>query len=313
MESFGLLLKSYGGDAPQAERLLESFRHFASSDVPLAVVVPAADVSIFRTFVGEDALLLAEEELSTHLVAEPVGGLRPGYANQEIVKLAFHELELFENYFTVDSEAEFLRPFSRGDFLAPDGYPYSILVEDRDLAVDPEYYRSYWQTREEAHRLIWETVGVPDPIIRTCHGHTTFASSVLRSLVADFMSPRGWTYRDLIELSPYEYTWYNAWLLTANVIPVHPRDPLVKVFHTEEQLVTSLALGIGRQELARGYLAMVINNNFDQGRSLDHGLDHRLSALPHYLSSREAASVLRSRLSVDIRERWRNVFHRHNG
>ncbi len=45
-------------------------------------------------------------------MSEPVAGIRPGYINQEIVKLAFWELGLTENYFCVDSDAVFVRPFA---------------------------------------------------------------------------------------------------------------------------------------------------------------------------------------------------------
>lgn len=304
MEHFGFLLKSFHGDAGEAKRLVASYRMFAPGDIPLTAVVPRADIPAFRDFTGSDITLIAEEELDRYLVSEPVAGLRPGYVNQEIIKLAFHELGIYENYFTIDSELEFLRPFARADFLAPDDVPYSVLVEDRDLLVDPEYFRSYWTSREKAHMAIWEAVGVPDPVIRTCHGHTTLSTSVLTSFVSEFLAPRGWSYKDAIAYAPYEYTWYNAWLLTSRTIPIHPRDPLVKVFHTEEQLITAIAQGIDRDALARGYVAMVVNGSFDQSRSLESTATDRLAALPLYLSTREILALLRERVGIDLRERF---------
>jgi len=307
MEHFGFLLKSYRGDIDEARRLIESYRRFAPGDIPLTALVPQEDLPLFKAFVGGDIDLIAEEELQQHLVTEPVGGLRPGYANQEILKLAFHELGVYQHYFTVDSELEFLRPFFTTDFLAPDGYPYSILEEDRDLIVNFDYFEHYWKSREQAHRLIWEAVSVDDPVIRTCHGHTTLSTSVLRSFVSDFLVPRGWSYRDAIDFAPYEYTWYNAWLLKSDVIPVHPRESLVKVFHTESELLASLALGIDRTAIARGYLAVLVNGNFDQSRSLSFDFTDKTAALPHYLSTREVLSILHRRAAMDASEKfgWR--------
>lgn len=292
MEHFGLLLKSFRGDAGEATRLVASYRKFAPADIPLTAVVPQADLSLFRSITGSDITLIAEEEFAQYLVNEPVAGLRPGYVNQEIIKLAFHELGIYENYFTVDSELEFLRPFAKSDFLAPDGFPYSILVEDRDLLVDPEYFRSYWESREKAHRAIWDVVNVPDPVIRTCHGHTSFSTQVLKSFTADFLEPRGWTYMGAIEFAPYEYTWYNAWLLKSRAIPIHPRDPLVKVFHTEQEFLAAVARGTTRDALARGYLARVINGNFDQGRSIQATRSSKSELLAPYLSYQEAWAIL---------------------
>lgn len=305
MDHFGLLLKSYRGDLAQARRLVDSYRRYAPGDIPMTAIVPRDDLPLFRAFTGEDIQLIPEEELGQHLVDHELAGLRPGYVNQEIVKLAFHELGVYEHYFTVDSELEFLRPFRLEDFLAPDRVPYSVLVEDRDLLVDPAYYSSYWTSREQAHRAIWETVGVMDPVIRTCHGHTTLSTPILRSFVSHFLTSRNWTYRDAIAFAPYEYTWYNAWLLKSELLSVHPREPLVKVFHTEQQLLTSLAQGIDRAAISRGYLGMVVNGSFDQGRSLSTSFDDKISALPLYLSTREILALLKRRARVDASERFR--------
>lgn len=303
MQPLALLLKSYADDFDYATRLVASYRRFNVEGLPLFVVVPDRDIVRFSALSGPDLTLMGESSFGHHLVDRPVHGLRPGYVNQEIVKLAFHELGLAEAYFTVDSEAEFLRPFGHADFLAPDGFPYSVLIEDRDLAVDPEYYRQYWRTREPELRIIWDEVGVPDPVIRTCHGHQVMSSAVLRSFVADFLGPRGWSYADALERSPFEYSWYNAWLLASGVIPVHPRDPLVKVFHTERQVLDAIASGITDEDLARGYLAVVVNGNF--GR-MTGGVSMGASkpeALAGFLSYGELVELGVAKLRSSVRAR----------
>lgn len=302
-----LLLKSYRADAAIATRMLHSFREYNVDGLHLYAIVPAADSAFFSDFSGADVTLLHEEELSQHLVHEPIAGLRPGYVNQEIIKLAFHELGLAEHYFTVDSEAQFLRPFGWSDFIHPDGNPYSVLVEDRDLAVDPIYSAEYWGSRETHLRRIWEAVDVDDPVIRTCHGHQIMSSKVLRSFVTEFLQPRGWSYADAIGLAPYEYSWYNAWLLRSNAIPVHPRDPLVKVFHTEQEYLRTLAAGISAGDLARGYLAVVVNGSFAREYGHPSFLDSKPTMLAKSLSYAELLAVLKEKVRDTSRRRRRST------
>ena len=296
MPSLAFLLKSYAQDSVVAARMLRGFREYNADDIHLYAVVPTRDFEAFQDFTGSDVTLLAEEEFREHLVDEPVAGLRPGYVNQEIIKLAFHELGLAETYFTVDSEAEFLRTFRAGDFLHPDGHPYSILVEDRDLAVDPEYHQLYWRSRSAALRRIWDEIAVEDPIIRTCHGHQVLSSVVLRSFVADFLQPRGWSYADALAIAPYEYTWYNAWLLKSGSIPVHPRDPLVKVFHTEREYLQALAAGVTPADIARGYLGVVVNGSFGREVGSPSAGAPKHEVLARALSYGEALHVLAAKL-----------------
>ena len=53
MHSLALLLKSYGGDADLAERMLASFNEFNAEGLPLYVVVPDADLNRFDSFASE--------------------------------------------------------------------------------------------------------------------------------------------------------------------------------------------------------------------------------------------------------------------
>ena len=230
MERIALLLKSYAPDVAYAQRLVASFHEFNREGLTLHCVVPSSDVSTFTALGGDGVLVHAEEDLvGQHLVTASVGGLRPGYANQEIVKLAFWETGLAANYFCVDSDAVFLRPFGASDFMRDETTPYTVLVEDNDLKTEPRYYRDHWVGREAAIRRIMAEVGLDDPVMRTCHGHQVFSAAVLRSFRDDFLIPRGWSYRDALAVSPYEFSWYAMWLQKARPIEIYQREPLVKV------------------------------------------------------------------------------------
>jgi hypothetical protein len=262
MHSLALLLKSYGGDADLAERMLASFNVFNAEGLPLYVVVPDAAMDRFSGFASEHVTVLPESRLGEYLVDHDVAGVRPGYINQEIIKLSFWELQLADNYFCIDSDAVFVRPFGRDDFMYDDTTPYTVLVEDNELKVEPRYYAQHWQGRETNLRRIQGLVGLEDRRILTCHGHQVFSSRVLRSLKEDFLRPRGWSYADMLAEAPYEFTWYNMWLQKTKIIPIEIREPLVKVFHHEGQEIEYALRGVTPTDIARGYVAVVVNSNY---------------------------------------------------
>ncbi len=102
MHNLGMLLKSHGLDFDHAQRLVASFSKHNIERIPLFIVVPETDVANFATLSGPDIEVRSEAELGQYLVDQPVAGIRAGYINQEIIKLAFWELGLTANYFCVD-------------------------------------------------------------------------------------------------------------------------------------------------------------------------------------------------------------------
>ena len=302
MDRIALLLKSYAGDLEYARRLVDSFVLHNSESLLLHCVVPAADLPLFSSLAGDSVRLHAEEDLvGDHLVSAPVGDLRTSYANQEIVKLAFWETGLAENYFCIDSDAVILRDIGAADFMHDERTPYSVLVEDNDLRVEPRYYREHWVGREESVRRIMGEVGLDDPIMRTCHGHQVFSSTVLRSFREDFLAPRGWGYADALAVSPYEFSWYAMWLQKARPISLHVREPLVKVFHDEDQHLASILMGITADDLARGYLAVVVNSNFSRDLGLVPAHEGKPESLAPSLSYGEVGRLI----TAKARDTWR--------
>ena len=257
-----MMLKSYRGDVPLAQRLVESFTAYNSDGLPLTIVVPEEDETLFEQLATDHISVISEEPFHHELVSEPFGDMRVGYINQQIVKLAFWELDLYDDYFVVDSDMVFVRPFLRDDFMADPDTPYSVLVEDNDLQTDPRYYREQWQSREQHLARIKELVGLNDRRTLTCHNHQVFSAAVLRSLKSDFMEPRNYTYADLIRLSPYEFSWYNFWLQKSQVIPIVLREPLVKMLHHDGHHLEYAVRGTTLEDVARGYVGIVINSSF---------------------------------------------------
>lgn len=304
MHTFAMLLKSFADDFDYAQRLIVSFRKFNADNVHLYCVVPPADLSRFEVFRGPDVTVLAESELGQYLVDKPVHGMRAGYINQEIVKLSFWELELTENYFCVDSDAEFIRPFHRSDFMVDEHTPYTVLVEDNELKVEPRYYREYWQQREIELRQIQDLVGLDSKVVRTCHGHQVFSAKVLRSFKTEFLDARGWSYADALEAAPYEFTWYNMWLQKSQAIEIHQREPLVKVFHNESQHLEYVMRGVTTADIARGYVALVINSNYARDLGVVPAETSKPDYLARYLSYGEVAQLIASKAKDTFQRRF---------
>ena len=303
MTRLGLLLKSYAGDFAYAQRMVESFHKHNADKLTLFIVIPDSDVELFSSMTGSNVEIFSEELLGKYLVDSPVHDLRPGYINQEIVKLAFWELGLTENYFCVDSDAEFIRDFGFSDFMANDTTPYTVLVEDKELLVEPRYYKQYWKTREDEIRHILDLVGLDTHVIRTCHGHQVFSAKVLRSLKERFLEPRGWSYVDALAESPYEFSWYNMWLQKDHGIEIHTREPFVKVFHHEGHHLEYILRGVTQADIARGYLAVVVNSNYSRDLGVVDSSASKPETLSRYLSYGEVGQLLASKLRDTFRRR----------
>ena len=285
MTDLAILIKSYRADLEFAHRLLDSLNKYNVDSIPVFLVVPERDMYAFHEIVGSSAQLLAEEQLQEHLILEPFGGLTSGYINQQIVKLSFWELGLATNYLPMDSDVEIIRPFVKSEFLADDGFPYSVLVQDKELLVDPHYFTEQWQTREAWINTIAAEFGYAGPWpVRTCHGHTVLNASVLQDLKEQVLKVRRWTYADLLRTAPYEFTWYNIWLQVSSCIPIRPCEPWIKTFHTEAEHLAFLANSGNLTDLSRAYIGLIVQSNFARHKALPPTSASKEEFLSKYLS-----------------------------
>ena len=308
MERIGILVKSYADDLEYTKRLVSSLHRHNVDRLPVYFVVPEKDVSLFTEVVGHVGDVLSEAALAEHLVTEPTAGFSAGYINQEIVKLSFWELDLVDNYFCVDSDAQFIRDFSATDFMADASTPFTLVTEDADLQVERDYYSHTWITRAKSLDRIREAIGYEGIWPLTVHGHAIFSSTVLASFRNEFLAPRGWTYVDALKLSPYEPSWYNAWLLHHKPIEIIRRDPLVKTFHTPTQHLEYVLRGVTEQDVSRGFLAVVVNSNFSRGEGVVPLIESPTQALASYVRAsdliRAAAYRVQRKILIE-REPWR--------
>ena len=117
MENFGIYCKTYNKDIRSFERLLASYKKFNRDGIKFFVSVPKADFELFRKFDGGNVKVITDESFAgQYFETEKHSGYSTGYINQQICKLAFFETGFLENYFCVDSDAQFIRDFYKKDF-----------------------------------------------------------------------------------------------------------------------------------------------------------------------------------------------------
>ncbi len=297
MDNFGIMLKSYGPDLEHARRFLESFLKYATESIPLYVVVPDQDVPAFIKVFANHAAVLPESLWVDQLVDYPIHGNNPGYINQEIIKLAFAEGGYLRNYLCADSEAVFIRPFSSRDFMDPTGVPYSFITEDHELHVDPVYFEDYWKGRERFLVQIREFLELPATPFATCHNMAVFSSEQVLGL-KKFLSERGLNWAGALEISPYEFSWYNFWIEKVQGSARKIREPIVLMLHQPHQHLEHSLKGITESDLARGYVAVLIKSGFAQ----DHGVidfqEPNASTLSRYVSYRVLLGAAFERMFV---------------
>lgn len=270
MDKFAVMLKTYRNDFPSVKRLLESFNQFNKDNIPLYVVLPMADKGLFIEQMGQalkepDKVLEEEVYFAEHLDNGDLTNrfeqyMTNGYLNQQIVKLAFWECGLCENYFCVDSDSYFIRDFYLKDFMYNENIPYTILIEDNDLKADPLYYHKYWtHSREIMIPNIQREFGMEGRRLLTCHGFQIFSCKVLKDFKERYMKVKNYSYSKILEICALEFSWYNLWIQKEQPIPIYTCEPIFKTFHTESQYVMTWLSGVETEDLGRSYIGIVMN------------------------------------------------------
>lgn len=293
MYKFVFLLKSYKLDYSYVERLIKSYDLHNKELIPMYIVVPEDDIFIFNKFENSNIFIISEQSVTPLLVTDfSVHGIRPGYINQEIIKLAFWELNYCENYFCIDSDGVFLRDFFYKDFMYDEDTPYTILVEDNELKVEPEYYSTFWTTREGVINKIQKAIGLKDSILLTSHGFSILSRKVMLSFQNNYLKPRNLNYVDILKIAPYEFSWYNLWLQHDKTIDIHIREPLFKCFHHKNQHLEYLLRNIKSSDISNGYIGVIVNSNYSRDFGLINYDDNRLKIISVYLSMKELIQII---------------------
>lgn len=301
-ELVSILIKSFAPDYDRAVRLVSSIIKHNKESIPVWIVVPERDLNQFSNLKIQPWIeIIPEESFSCKFAMSEVNGIRPGYINQEIIKLAFAEFKKSKFYLCVDSDGVFISDFKKRDFVSIKGLPYTVLVEDKDLKSDRKYYTSHWKKREKLLNKILEILPKDDSgeKIKTCHGFQLLSCEYLEMFRDEIMAPRNWSYLDLISFSPYEFSWYNYYLQVKN-LPHHAIEPYFKTIHTFEQFLGLRISNSTVEDISRSYLGLVINSNFFRSDTILTTKSGIESVLGEYLTMRSLLNIVRIKIGIKI-------------
>jgi len=272
MRKLVLYCKSYRTDLRRIRRLAESVRRYNTESLPFYVSAPKADMALFREYLQDLGVhLLADEEI---IAASPrIDSIQldrlPGRISQQVVKSEFWRLGTSEAYVCLDSDAVFIRPFGKSDFMAPNGTPYTMMDEAHDLLEDAIHQRR--ERIVEAYNgeadLVQQMFGRlgrrysfgPFPLV--------WHRAVWQSLENRYFVPNSMNFVDAIVRAPIESRWYGEALLAYQAIPLLPCQALFKVYHYAWQFDRDRRAGIYIDQLSKLYLGAIYQSAWE--RDLD--------------------------------------------
>jgi hypothetical protein len=269
MHFFVLYCKSYSVDVKRLVRLARTVVLFNTDRLPFYVSVPATDVPLFRSLLGDLPVdLLTDESIlaaNPAMDAKAVAAL-PGHVSQQIVKSEFWRLGLCQSYVCLDSDCLFIRPFQQSDFVSDDGTPYTVMDEGRDLLF-PSLSKRKHQILKDFRR---ESTDVQKAFGRQGR-HYNFGpngpvwdSRVWQSLDTHMLQPQGLSFMDLIAQSPNEMRWYGEALIAYRAIRLLPCQPLFKMYHYAWQMRKDRRDGISEKELTQLYCGVVYQSAWER-------------------------------------------------
>lgn len=263
MKNFVMYCKTYAGDFNYCKEMIKSFNKYNRDNINLYLSAPQNDLEKFKNFSQDNIFVISDESYAgEYLVNMPTAGFSAGYFNQEICKLAFWETDFAENYLCLDSDVIFIRDFYVSDFMKDEHIPYTVLVQDKEIHSASWY--SHYKQRKEWIKKIWDYLEYDDTRYRTCHGVQVLNSKVMKSLKEDFMRKKNLEYKDLIEYSPLEFSWYNAWFQKSEIIKEYAVEHFVRYFHNRADYLFSRLSALSLDRLKNEYVGIVLNSNWSK-------------------------------------------------
>ncbi|MBI9102586.1 MAG: hypothetical protein JEY99_09235 [Spirochaetales bacterium] len=262
MDNFVLFCKTYAGDFDRARFLVESIDKHNMDNIPLYFSVPAADLDLFRNGIKSDNLILVtDEEISENLYRSNTEKFSKGYLNQQIIKLTFWKLGVCNHYFALDSDSYFIRDFYLNDFLFDEETPYVNLFQWEDHFLDTDFIQWVGIYKNNIN-TINAHIGLETSKCMTCPGFTTLSVKVLESFENEFLIKKGWDYQKLMDVCPFEFSWYNQWLIKCGLQRIMPVTGFFKVFHYKKLYKESRKKLVKEADIASMFLGIIMQSNW---------------------------------------------------
>jgi hypothetical protein len=263
-----LMLKTYRDDLGYATRLLNSFEIYNKERLPLYVVVPSSDYSVFSHLNSSNVVVHTDEDIARKYLVDSMGQdpSALGIINAGVVKLAFWETGFADFYFAIDSDMVFLRDFGRADFIDASGMPFTVLSEYKDLKADPFYRERYWAPRSASYQRVKDLIGLGDlnlEVNTLCS--QVISSSVMKSFKSEFLEAKNLSYGACMSIAIYEFFWYAGWVQKKFPQLLSSRsEDLVKVIHHQGEHLRYYLNGFKKADFAAAYLGIIVNSNWSR-------------------------------------------------
>ena len=266
---FVLYCKSYRKDLLRVKRLLDSLRRHNIESIPFYISTPESDrEALFGLLgTGNDFQWVSDESIvrANPRAPEDIQRAKPGGISQQIIKSEFWRLGLAQNYLCIDSDSIFIRDFTKSDFLAPDGDPYTVLHQNKEffqMASNRGHLRVERDLRIEAEtvKALFGRVGpnyycAPAPFI--------WSAKVWKSLEHNYLEPRGITLWDLITPEHPESLVYGETLLAYQAIPVQMIEPLFRIYHYDWQYYLARRWGETKEKLKQNFIGVIYQSAWE--------------------------------------------------
>jgi len=274
MKKFVLYCKSFRNDVLRVKRLAESIEQFNHEKIPFYVSTPSSDRMLFQEkLAGLSVIFINDEEIiqaNPALNQEKIDAL-PGKISQQIVKSEFWRLGISDSYLCIDSDCVFIRPFSENEFIAPEGHPYTVMHEAKELlqfAINHDMERicdNYHKERQQIMEIFGRTghhydYG-PPPLL--------WSRQVWSALDEQFLKPQNMNFYDAIVLFPSEIVWYGEAMLKYRPIPLTPVEPYFRFYHYERQFMAMKQQGETLERLARNYSGVCYQSSWERNFDFD--------------------------------------------
>ena len=264
-----LFCKSYRQDLLRAVQLCRSVHEFNRDSIPFYLSVPAEDLDVFaEPLKGVGVTLIADVEVvrKNPRIDVDLFAKLPGGKAQQIVKAEFWRYGAAENYLCLDSDSYFLRDFHRADFMSPDGHPYTVMHEAKEL-LHFAVLSGMARIARDRQRECAEIMGIFGRNGRCFEFGPTpamWSGRVWRDLDEKFLMPKGLSIIDAIDLHPGELRWYGEALLAFKSIPLLPIEPIFRCYHYEEQYYMYRKIGENEAAVAGNYLGVCMQSNWNK-------------------------------------------------
>lgn len=246
--NLALFCKTFGDDYNRFKILKSSIDKYNADKLPVYIVCPQSDVKKFNQLItGNEQykiFIITDEQV---LEANGLSQREQNWRNQQIIKLGFYKMGLCKHYAIFDSDCYFIQNFYFKDFMFDKNTPYICMIpklEDDDASG---FVKNYIQRHGKVYDFICQS--------------QVFSASVLEHMKQHLLKDK--SFKDIIDIFPYEFQWYGEWFLKSQIYPIYPALPKIKVYWYNFQYKQDKKLGFREQDFIKeGYIGLLLNNGW---------------------------------------------------